>query len=108
MCGVGDLTRPFGNVAFVDMIADPRPFGGGMRRRNFLIFVGGVSAWPVAGRAESAPARPLVAVLTPGSATTVAVEQSDKFELAVNNKTAKTLGLKIPESFLPRADEVIE
>jgi ABC-type uncharacterized transport system substrate-binding protein len=36
------------------------------------------------------------------------VEQADKFELVVNNGTAKTLGLKISESFLLRADEVIE
>ncbi len=90
----------------------------GFANRQRLPLVAGWGAWVQAGALISygpdvtemirQASRFLDIILKGADPGDLPVQQPTHFELFVNLKTAKALGLDIPESFLLRADKVIE
>ena len=81
-----------------------------------LASFGSQRTWPMAGGLMSASFAEMYAlaagyvdkVLKGRKPADLPVAQPTKFDLVINMKTAKALGLTIPEAFLVRADAVIE
>jgi putative ABC transport system substrate-binding protein len=76
--------------------------------RENVVAAGLASYGPSVSANVRASARYVAQILRGAKPADLPVEQSDRFELVVNRKTASALGLTIPASVLLQATDVIE
>jgi putative tryptophan/tyrosine transport system substrate-binding protein len=78
-------------------------------QRPEIVEDGGLAAYgPRRTAVNRQRTRQLVKIFRGTSPADIPVEQPDKFELVINLRTAKALGLDLPPTLLDRADKVIE
>jgi putative tryptophan/tyrosine transport system substrate-binding protein len=80
-----------------------------MNAFRFFVDAGGLMSYgATASEIYTTAAEQVAKILTGARPSELPLQQATRFELVINNWTAKALGLTIPPSLLVRADEVIE
>ncbi|MGD9921593.1 MAG: ABC transporter substrate-binding protein [Pseudorhodoplanes sp.] len=113
--------RPDALLVYPDMVlsAHPRPQQLGdfaisarlptMHAFRFYVDAGGLMSYGATlAEVYAAAAEQVAKILGGAQPGDLPLRQATRFELVINNRTAKILGIKIPQSLLARADDVIE